>query len=133
MKKIQKQTIIMMLLLQTPTAYSETQQVGAPQEKFIDKVEVVAIAVKDVVGDTADTVKRGMQAGAEVAKGFIASTAAKVKIALQEARAKQAEKRAQDACAENEKFQKTLSETKEQLKSAQAALLQAQQAMYQKK
>ncbi len=131
MKNIQKQALVTMLFLTTSISHSESQP--DQKEKFADKVEVVAIAVKDVVADTADTVKRGMQAGAEYTKDFLASTSAKIKIALQEARAKQAEKRAQDAREENEKVQKALAETQEQLKLAQAALLQAQQAMYQRK
>ena len=131
MKNIQKQALVTMLFLTTSISHSEPQPDA--KEKFADKVEVVAIAVKDVVADTADTVKRGMQAGAEYTKDFLASTSAKIKIALQEARAKQAEKRAQEAREENEKVQKALAETHEQLKLAQAALLQAQQAMYQRK
>jgi hypothetical protein len=130
--KTNKNTLFFaIILLNISTAYTGTPQVDS-HEKFADKVEVVAIAVKDVVSDTADTVKRGMQAGAEYTKSFIASTAAKIKIALQEARAKQAEKRAQDAREENQKVQRTLAETQEQLKLAQAALQQAQKAMYQK-
>ncbi len=129
MKTLQKQLIVLILLSNVLETSCETQPFDA-QEKFADKVEVVAIAVKDVVADTTDTVKRGMQAGAEVAKGFIASTAARVKIALQEARAKQADKRAQEAREENEKAQKALTATQEQLKLAQAALHQTQKAMY---
>ena len=131
MKNIQKQAFVIILLLTTSISHTESQP--DQKEKFGDKVEVVAIAVKDVVADTADTVKRGIKAGAEYTKDFIASTTAKVKIALQEARAKQAEKKAQEAREENEKVQKTLAETQEQLKFAQAALLQVQQAMYQRK
>lgn len=132
MKNIQKQIVVVMLLLNASTTHGEPQQVDQ-QEKFADKVEVVAIAVKDVVADTADTVKRGMQAGAEYTKDFLASTSAKIKIALQDTRAKQAEKRADEARKENEKVQKSLAETQEQLKLARAALQQTQLAMYQRK
>jgi|GEM_PF-2715589 len=130
MNNLHTQVLVTLLLLTTSTILSEELD---QKEKFGDKVEVVAIAVKDVVADTADTVRRGIKAGAEYTKDFIASTSAKVKIALQEARAKQAEKKAQEAREENEKVQKALAETQEQLKLAQAALLQAQQAMYQRK
>ena len=130
MKNIQKKTLVTMLFLTSSMSHSESEP--DQKEKFADKVEVVAIAVKDVVADTADTIKRGMHAGAEATKDFIASTTAKIKIALHEARTKQAEKRAQEAREENEKAQKTLAETHEQLKAAQAALAQALQAMYQK-
>jgi hypothetical protein len=118
----------LLLFFTATTNYGESKP--EPKEKFVDKVEVVAIAVKDVVADTAGTVKRGVAAGADVAKGFIASTAAKVKIALQEARAKQADKRAQEALEKNEKAQKMLADTQEQLKIAQATLQQTQKAIY---
>lgn len=129
MKKISKK---LFLLLCVTTTTNQGESKVDPKENFADKVEVVAIAVKDVVADTAGTVKRGVAAGTEVAKGFIASTAAKVKIALQEARAKQADKRAQEALEKNHKAQKMLAETQEQLKLAQAALQNTQKAMYNK-
>ena len=126
MKNIQN-TIVLALLFQASTMCAEQAD---QEEKFADKVGVVAIAVKDVVADTADTVKRGIQAGAEYTKDFLASTSAKIKIALEDARTKQAEKRADAARKENEKVQKALAETQEQLKLAKAALLQTQKALY---
>ena len=85
MNRVQ-QTILSFMIVGISTLYSGQEQ----PETFKDKVEVVAIVVKDAVTavkdaatDTADTVKRSIHEGTEVAKNFIASTAVKIKIKLQ--------------------------------------------------
>lgn len=108
--------------------YTAGIQAGeAQQEKFSEKVGVIAITVKDIVTDTAQTVKRSMHEGAEVAKEFLASTAALLNIKMQEARAKQATKQADTARKEKEIAQLELAQIQEQLKQAQASLKQAQE------
>jgi len=105
----------------------------APQEKFTDKVEIVAIAVKDVVTDTTETVRRSLHEGAEAAKGFLASTAAQIKIKMHEARAKHAQQKAEDAHKQKVQVQQELAQVQEQLRQAQAALKRTQQEMYYRK
>ncbi len=121
-----KKKIIATLLLALTT---QSRAEEAHQEKFSEKAEVVAITVKDIVTDTAQTVKRSMHEGAEVAKEFLASTAARLKIKMQEARAKQAEQKAHAAREEKEKAQQELTRVQEQLKQAQAALKRAREQM----
>ena len=116
-----KKNIITTLLLVT---IMQVHAEVTSKENFSEKVAIVAIIVKDIVTDTAQTVKLCVSEGAEVAKGFLASTAANFKIKMEEARAKQAEQKAHYAREECEKAQQELNYVQEQLKQAKTALNQ---------
>lgn len=97
-KELRMKTVFLSFFLINSVFCADNQNNAQEQQESLkDKVEVVVIMVKDTVTDTTDTVKRSMNAGTAATKDFIAATTARIKIAFQEARAKQAEQKTREA------------------------------------